>query len=250
LQLIIILLLVKLLKRMTSINYIKMKKIRNAFLTSVLLVFVSTQLLAQERVVYGIVHTLDSIPLIGAEIKIQSTKQIVYTDSLGNFAAPCNTKDKIKVMANGFYNQSIRVTADTKLLAVNLKLKPGENNKEYAIGYGYISEKDITTAMNRLDKDDTKFERYDNVAQIIRSMGAEVRGGQVIIRGGNRSFQGNSSALIVVDNVIVDSDYLNSLSPIDIKNINIIKDGSSAVYGDRGSNGVVLIETKKGGDSR
>ena len=227
-----------------------MKRIHLNFLSVLILVVASSQLFAQDRVVYGIVHTLDSIPLIGAEISIKSTKQKAYTDTLGNFAVPCKMKDKIKVSATGFYTQNVRITKDTKFIALNMKFKPGEKNIEYAVGYGHISEKDRTTAINFLNNSDTEFTRYDNVYQIIQSMGAEVRGDMVIIRGGTKSFQGSSGALIVVDDVIVESSYLSTLSPIDIKNINIIKDGSSAVYGDRGANGVVLIETKKGGDSR
>jgi TonB-dependent SusC/RagA subfamily outer membrane receptor len=227
-----------------------MKKIYFNILAVLLLVFTSSHAVGQDRVVYGIVHTLDSIPLIGAEISVKSTKQKVYTDTLGNFAVACNMKDKIKVNATGFYNQNVRITEDTKFIALNLKLRPGEKNIEYAVGYGHISEKDRTTAINALSNKDTEFTRYQDVFQIIQSMGAEVRGNMVIIRGGNKSFQGSSGALIVVDDVIVDYDYVSSLSPVDIKNINIIKDGSSAVYGDRGANGVVLIETKKGDDSR
>lgn len=225
-----------------------MKKIRNNFYLIFLLVFISNQLSAQDRAVYGIVHTLDSIPLIGAEIKVKSTRQTVFTDTLGNFAAACNMEDKLKVMADGFYNQSLTINANTKFVAINLKLKPGVKNEEYAIGYGFVSEADRTTAVTKLDKDDTEFTRYSNIYELIRSMGAQVRNGEVIVRG-TTSFQGSSSALIVVDDVIVDSDFLNTLSPIDVKSIDIIKDGSSAIYGDRGSNGVVLIKTKKGGDN-
>jgi TonB-dependent SusC/RagA subfamily outer membrane receptor len=225
-----------------------MKKTGNILLTFVLLVFVTTQLFAQDRVVYGIVHTLDSIPLIGAEIKVKSTRQTVYTDSLGNFAIACNNKDKIKVIANGFYTENVNLDKEIQLVAINLRLKPGEKNQQYAIGYGYVSENDRTTAVTNLNKEDTEFTRFSNMYDLIRSMGAQVRNGEIIVRGTN-SFQGSSAALLVVDDVIVESDYLNSLSPIEVKSIDIIKDGSASVYGTRGSNGVVIIRTKKGGDS-
>lgn len=52
----------------------------------------------------------------------------------------------------------------------------------------------------------------------------------------------------MVDDVIVDVEFLNTLSPIQVKSISVIKDGTSAVYGSRGANGVILIETRKGGD--
>ena len=68
-----------------------------------------------------------------------------------------------------------------------------------------------------------------------------------IIRG-TSSFHASNAALIVVDGVISDNDVLRTLSPIEVKSVDVIKDGSSAVYGSRGANGVVIIETRKGGD--
>ena len=89
---------------------------------------------AQERVIQGMITTFDSIPIVGAEIRVKSTKQIVLSDTLGNFRVGCNSIDKLKVTANGFYNQNVKLTENIKLVAVNLKLKPGEKNREYAIG--------------------------------------------------------------------------------------------------------------------
>jgi TonB-dependent SusC/RagA subfamily outer membrane receptor len=213
----------------------------------IVLIILSIGAKAQDKVLYGVVHTMDSIPLIGVEVKVKSTKQSVYTDSLGQFAVAVNNEDKIKVTAEGFYPENAKIKTDVKLVAINLRLKPGTKNEQYAIGYGYVSEADRTTAVNNLSNKETRFSRYNTVYEIIESMGAEVQGGQVVIRG-TRSFQGSSAALIVIDDVISDSQQLATLSPLDVKDINIIKDGSSAVYGARGANGVVLVTTKKGGE--
>jgi TonB-dependent SusC/RagA subfamily outer membrane receptor len=75
----------------------------------------------------------------------------------------------------------------------------------------------------------------------------QIVNGEIIIRGKN-SLNSSSAALIVVDGVPSDYNVLNSIPPVQVKSINVIKDGSSAIYGSRGANGVVLIETKKGGD--
>lgn len=216
-------------------------------ITVILFIFVQNSGFCQNHIVHGMVHTLDSIPLIGAEITVKSTKQSVFTDSLGRFVIVCNDEDKFKVKADGFYNQSVKITENIKLVAVNLKFKPGKQQREYAIGYGYVSDKDRTNTVNGLVQNDTDFSKYTNVLDIIRDnfSGVQVQNGEVIIRGSN-TFQGSDAALIVVDGVIADSDILNTLSPIQINSIDVIKDGSSAVYGSRGANGVVLIETKKG----
>ncbi|MBT6765191.1 MAG: TonB-dependent receptor plug domain-containing protein, partial [Prolixibacteraceae bacterium] len=63
------------------------------------------------------------------------------------------------------------------------------------------------------------------------------------------SFNSSSAALIVLDGVISDASILNTISPIEVKSIDVLKDGGAAIYGSRGANGVVIIETKKGGDN-
>ncbi len=212
-------------------------------------IFVSMFLHAQDHVIHGVVHTLDKIPLIGAEIKVKSTKQSVFTDSLGNFTAFCNSEDKLKVVAKGFYNQNVKIAGSTKVVAVNLNLKPGEKQREYAIGYGYVSEEDRTNALAGVNTDYTSFSKYSDIYDLIRGQlaGVQIKNGEIIIRG-DRSFQGSSAALIVVDGVIWDSETLRTLSPIQVKSIDAIKDGAAAVYGSRGANGVILIETLKGGE--
>jgi len=206
-------------------------------------------LFAQNHVIHGVVHTFESIPLMGAEIKVKSTKQSVQTDSMGNFVAFCNQEDKLKISARGFYVQNVKIEPNTKVVAVNLKLKPGEKQRQYAIGYGYVSGEDISTAISSMETDASSFGRYNNMYDLIRGQlsGVQVTNGEIIIRG-TKTFQGSNAALIVVDGVIVETEYLNSLSPIEVKSIDAIRDGSSAIYGSRGANGVILIETLKGGD--
>lgn len=219
-----------------------MKKISVIFMMVVLsTLFVK----AQDHVVHGIVHTLDSIPLIGVEISIKSTKQKVVTDSLGRFTAFCNKKEKLKLRAFGFYDQTVKIPDDSKVIAINMKLKPGEKQRDIAIGYGYVSEDDLTGAVSNLKIRQTDYSRYEKVSDIIRSMGAQIRNGEITLRG-ERSFQGTSGALIVVDGTITDYDYMEALRPTDIKRIDILKDAAASVYGSRGANGVVLIETASG----
>lgn len=212
-------------------------------------IFVSNLLYAQDHIIQGVVHTFDRIPLIGAEIKVKSTKQSVLTDTLGNFVIFCNSEDKLKVMARGFYNQNVKITRNTKLVAINLKIKPGEKKQEYAIGYGYVSDQDKSNAVAGINTNDASFLQYSDMYDLIRGRfaGVQITNGEILIRGTN-SLNSSSAALIVVDGVITDGEYLNTLSPIQVKSIDVIKDGSSAVYGSRGANGVILIETRKGGD--
>lgn len=225
----------------------KTKIVIKNILALIFFVLVHNSGFGQNHIIHGMVHTLDSIPLIGAKITVKSTKQSVLTDSLGRFVIVCNADDKMVIRANGFYNQSVKVTEKIKFAAVNLKIKPGKQQREYAIGYGSVTEKEKSGAVDNLAENDRIFSRYNNVVELIRDnfSGVQVVEGEIIIRGSS-TFQGSDAALIVIDGVISDNDILNILSPIQIKSIDIIKDGGTAVYGSRGANGVVLIETKKG----
>lgn len=219
------------------------------FISIVILVSSVIQSVAQDRILHGVVTTFDSIPLIGAEIKVKSTGQELETDTLGRFSVPVVQNEVLRFKANGFYNQRVKLEDKTKFLAVNLKMKPGEKNREIAIGYGYVSDRDKLNAAAMIDNDDLDFSQYTDIYELIkgRFAGVQVQNGEIIIRGPN-SFNSSNAALIVVDGVPSPGDILSTIPPIQVKSINVIKDGSSAIYGSRGANGVVLIETKKGGD--
>lgn len=204
---------------------------------------------AQEKLMSGRVSTFDSIPLINANIQVKSTKQIVSTDTLGNFSVLCLPDDILKVSANGFLSAKVKLKPNIKLVFVNLKLKSGEKNREIAIGYGHVKDSEKLNAVANLNSGDMDFSQYSNMFELIRGRfaGVQIVSGEIIIRGQN-SLNSSSAALIVVDGIQSSNSVLSSIPPVQVKSINIIKDGSAAIYGARGANGVVLIETKKGGD--
>ena len=212
--------------------------------------FVTVNSFAQQRFIQGIVTTFDSITIVGAEVMVKSSKEIVKTDSLGQFKVKVDGKDKLKISAKGFINQNVKLDEKTKLVAVNLKLKSGEKAREYAIGYGYVKDGERLNALAQMTSDDLDFSQYTSMYDLMRGRFAGVQiqsNGDIIIRGIN-SINLSSAALIVVDGVQVDGSVMSTLVPSQVKSINIIKDGSAAIYGARGANGVVVIETKKGTD--
>lgn len=227
----------------------KMKQKPAMSLLTIIFLFLSLIAGSQERVIHGIVTTFDSIPLINAEVKILSSKQKILTDTLGRFSASIKETDKLKVSANGFHNQKVELNEKIKFAAVNLKLKPGEKAREYAIGYGHVTDSERLNSLASLNKDDLDFSQYSNIFELIRGRfaGVQVINDEIIIRG-QSSINLSSAALIVLDGIIIDSRTLHGVSPVQVKSVNIIKDGSSAIYGSRGANGVVIIETRKGND--
>jgi TonB-dependent SusC/RagA subfamily outer membrane receptor len=226
-----------------------MKKISVIYLLFFCFFIVTKTGSAQERVLQGRVFTFDSIPLIGASVQVKSTKQVVKTDTLGQFTVACNPEDVLKVSARGFNTEKFKLESKVRIAIINLKLKPGEKSREYAIGYGHVKDADKLNAVSNLSNKDVDFSMYSNMYELIRGRfaGVQVVNGEIIIRGVN-SINSSSAALIVVDGVPTSSSVLSSIPPVQVKSINVLKDGSAAIYGSRGSNGVVLIETKKGGD--
>lgn len=218
-------------------------------LTIGLLLMIGSSAVAQERIIHGRVFTFDSIPLVKASIEVKSTKQVVYSDTLGNFSVGCAMEDQLKVSAKGFSTVKFKTDDKVKVALINLRLKPGDRNREIAIGYGYVRDADKLNAVVTLNNKDLDFSQYSNMYELIRGRfaGVQIVNGEIIIRGTN-SINSSSAALIVLDGVPVDDSVLNSLPPVQVKSVNILKDGSAAIYGSRGANGVVIIETKKGVD--
>jgi TonB-dependent SusC/RagA subfamily outer membrane receptor len=226
-----------------------MKRIVLNFFILIISLAISGFASGQDRIIHGIVTTFDSIPLIDAEVKVASTKEVVHTDTLGRFTINTGLSDKLRVSANGFFNQKVKLNEKVKYAAVNLKMKPGEKNREYAIGYGHVSNVEKLSAVANLNKNDMDFSQYSDIFELIegRFAGVQVINNEVIIRGVN-SFNLSSAALIVVDGVMVDGSVLSTIPPTQVESINVIKDGTAAIYGSRGANGVVLIETRRGDD--
>ena len=92
------------------------------------ILFLSVQSKAQEKKIKGIVTTFDSIAINGAVIKINSSKETILSDSLGNFTVNCSMKDKLKVSANGFYNQTVKIDEQIKFRFTVIFLKPFVGN--------------------------------------------------------------------------------------------------------------------------
>jgi TonB-dependent SusC/RagA subfamily outer membrane receptor len=209
---------------------------------------------AQDKTLVGKVTTFDSIPLTGVTVQVKSTGQIVQTDTLGLFQVMCNPEDKIEVEANGFYSKKIKVEKEIRLMLINLTLKKGDKNLEQAeryvdVGYGQVNTKKLLNAVSSLNSKDTDFSVYSNMLDLIQGQfpGVSVQGGVIIVRGTTTLYGGEqSAALIVIDGSISNYQDLANLSPLDVASVDVLKDGSSSVYGSRGANGVVIVQTKKG----
>ncbi len=212
-----------------------------AFVVSVIF---SNNANGQKRIVKGYVTAYDSIAIMKASILVKSSKVETFTDEFGNFEIECMPDDKIVVSARGFIKSRVKLTPKTKVALINLKLKPNEESVMVAVGYGHISEKDKVTATASLRRSDTDFSQYKDIYELIkgRFAGVQISGTDIIVRG-KGSFTLSNSALIIVDGIPVGD--LSGIRPNHVKSIDLLKGTSAAIYGSRGSNGVLVIETKK-----
>jgi TonB-dependent SusC/RagA subfamily outer membrane receptor len=201
---------------------------------------------AQEYTIHGVVTTFDSFPLVGVSVKAKNFKQVVLTDTLGRFSVLCKDDDVIVAKAQGYYPQKAKINPKIKVAAINLKMRPGEKNREYSVGYWTVSEKDKLDAIVGMDDQDVDFSKYSNMLELIRGRfgNVQVINNEIRIRGIS-TINGSNAALLILDGTPIDYSTLSNLPPRQVKSIDIIKDGSASIYGANSANGVVVIQTKK-----
>lgn len=200
------------------------------------------------RVISGQVSTLNDLPVANFLIEAKKSGAAVKTDSTGMFSIIVNPKDVLLFKGKVFRNEKVRInknTPDSIQVKVDFIVTP--RNKELAVGYGYVSEDNLINAVSQLERQEVDFCSYNDMFELIRGRfaGVQIRGNDIIIRGIS-SINLSSSALLVVDGNVVSS--IAYMSPCDVTSINVIKDSGASIYGSRGANGVVVIETRKGND--
>lgn len=214
----------------------------------ILMMFLAIHAFSQEKVIRGKVTVFEEMPLSGVEIVVKSSGNSSFSDSLGLFRIECQSTDKLQFKAHGFHRQNVRVKEKSKYVLVDLKLLPGEENRELAVGYGYVKDKDKLYAISARHNNEIDYSRYPNIMEALTGNfpGLQIQNGEIVIRD-SPSFTGNNSALLILDGREVTLTSLKNINLKDIARISVLKDASSAIYGSRGGNGVVIVETKRGG---
>ena len=226
-------------------------------LTGVFHLNLSAQTTGGAKTITGVVVDENGIPLIGAGVVSEDGKRGAITDLDGCFSISLLDSDKIIVVSYiGYTTQSILVDGRTK---INVNLKPDETNalnEVVVIGYGTSKKVDLTgsvASVKMADIEDTPMVSIDQALQgkvagvdVMSTTGEPGASSSIRVRG-TRSIEATNEPLIVVDGVMDAVQDLNEINPADIESINVLKDASStAIYGSRGANGVVMITTKKG----
>jgi TonB-dependent SusC/RagA subfamily outer membrane receptor len=183
---------------------------------------------------------------------INGTARAISLDRNGNHIFSINSRDTITLVAGDFLYEFPTEGFDSLMVVFRSRNRiegyaPQSNivNDILDIGYGNSSRRENTSSVGSLKMDGS--DGYIDLKSYItgRIAGVQIVNDEVIIRGLN-SLMSSSAALIVVDGVVM-NDFASvnqSLSPNEVANISVLKDGSAAIYGSRGGNGVVLITTK------
>lgn len=213
------------------------------------LIFITTISFSQTRVVHGELTAYNKYPVANIEVIAQKSKSSTVSDSLGNFSIVCKEKDQIKIKPGAFKNVSRKVDKKTDTLRINLVFMDSKKNRELAVGYGYMEKEDLTFAAENMEQENNEYCNFPNVYELLKGKfpGVSVDGTsgsyRVYVRGA-QSINSSNEVLFVLDGT--SGANVSGLNPCNIKSISVIKDGMTAMYGTRGTNGVILIETKRG----
>lgn len=214
----------------------------------------------QSNIVKGTVVDPDGEPIIGANIVIKGASVGTITDMDGNFSLDVPKGAVLVVSYIGYSNYEIKIE-NQKSLVISLKEDNQALDEIVVVAYGTQKRKDLTGAITQID---SKVIGIQSASSATKALEGSVPGLQIStvdgqpgidagirVRGLGSTKASSSNALVVIDGVPVpmvdDLNPLAALNSADIENITILKDAAStALYGSRGANGVVLVTTKKG----
>lgn len=195
------------------------------------------------------------LPLPGATVIIKGTKIGVTTNFDGLFSIKANPEDTLVISYIGYHTDEIPVDKKSN---INVMLKFDTQNLNEVIVVAYGTEKRVNVTRSILSINGRSINRVPqgSIDQILQGMtpGVQVQnvnglhgGTSTIMLRGRNSIEGNVKPLFVVDGVPVDENTFTNLNQDNITNLSVLKDTSAtALYGNRGANGVILITTKYG----
>lgn len=217
---------------------------------------------SQQKITGVVTENATGMPIPGANVLIDGTTQGTTTDFNGNYEINVNTGAVLEFSYIGFVTQKITVGSAT---TINVVLIEDTQQLEEVIVVGYGSEKktEVTGTINKISTEDFNKGPIVSADQLItgKIAGVSVTSGggapgesQSIVIRGQGSLTLASSPLIVVDGIPLDTgsvggsrNVLDFINPNDIESMTVLKDASStAIYGSRAANGVIMITTKKG----
>lgn len=213
-----------------------------------------------KKKIEGTITDEQGVPIIGATVSVKDQPNVgVTTDIDGKFALEVPPRTILVIAYLGYNTQETRVTQRNSTYNIILKEDNQMLEEVVVVGYGTVKKSDLTGSVSTVGTRSFETQPVKNVSQILqgRTAGVEVTntsgmpgaGAKVRIRG-TTSINKSSDPLYVIDGII-SSSGLDGLNPQDIQSMEVLKDASStAIYGSRGANGVILVTTRNGQEGR
>lgn len=201
----------------------------------------------------------DGNPVAGASVSVGSGKATVTTTDDGSFTINANQGDELVISHISYVTSRVRVGQSNDITVV-LKLNINKLEQITITGYTQYSRKESPSATSFVSASEINQVPMSTVDQILqgRVPGLNVTSGSgqpgqsasVVIRGVG-SISGSTTPLYIMDGIPIEGSYFQTINPQDIESVTVLKDASAkALYGSRGSNGVIVITTKKGGKGK
>lgn len=221
-----------------------------------LLLFGPLAIFAQSRTVTGRIYSAkDNTPLPGATVAVKGTTNGTVSDPDGNFTLQVNDPTATTLVIRFVGLESQEVPVSTTPLNISLKSAGKDIDEVVVVAYGTAKKNSYTGSVATIKSDELVNRQVSNVTKALQGLAAGVQssassgqpGSEATIRiRGVGSINASADPLYVVDGVPYGGS-LSAINPYDIESISVLKDAaSSALYGSRGANGVIIITTKKG----
>lgn len=226
-------------------------------LTLILLLACCGTASAQRILLSGSVVDDKDKPIVGAAVLVKGTQTGTTTDIEGRFTIKINSGEQLYVACLGFNSQEVNTAGATEFMKIVLTPAAIDLDEIVVVGYGEFSRRSITSSVSKIDGDVLRDTPISSPVEglkgkvsgvhIVQTNNSPGGGFNIKIRGGSSITQSNSP-LVYVDGV---ERSMSDVNPNDIASIDVLKDAAStAIYGARGSNGVILITTNKGSFNR
>ena len=211
-----------------------------------------TQTSGKKVKVRGVIKDETGEPIIGATVRVKGQSEGTVSDFDGNFTLDVTDDNTLQISYIGYQTQEF-VVGKQHHFSIVLEEDKKILNEVVVIGYGTQKKGDITSSVGSVKSEDFTAGAINDAGQLIQGKiaglsvtnpsGNPVGGTEISLRGNTTILGASTNPLILIDGVPGD---FNTVAPEDIESIDVLKDGSAAaIYGSRGTNGVVLITTKK-----
>jgi TonB-linked SusC/RagA family outer membrane protein len=242
------------MQKYTVVNLLKCQFITTKKLYIFFCICFSLSVFSQQNItdISGKVLDKNGLPVISAVVSVKNTTIATTTDQSGKFKLKCNIGSKVTIRSVG-YNDQVIVANESKEYLIVLEESAYLLDEMIVIGYGTSTKREVASAISQIKGEDmnrvansslsTALKGKSTGLRVFNTSGAPGTQASITVRGGS-SINKSNEALVLVDGM---PSSFSSVNPQDVESVEILKDAAStAIYGARASNGIILITTKSG----